>query len=189
MRTSRPTFIVGIGGSAGSLNAYTALLDALPLNTGMAFVVVSHILPYASSQLAELLSRRTEMPVVKASDAMPVRANRVYVCPPNADLGIERHAFKIVTPRSRPNAVVDLFLTAIAEAMGARAIGIILSGALSDGTEGCRHIQAKGGTTFAQDASAQVDGMSRSAQAAGCIDYVMAPEKMALKLQRLSKAA
>ncbi len=186
MKALPPNFIVGIGGSAGGLNAYKALLDALPSNTGMAFVIVSHILPTAHSQLAQILSRHTKMPVMVASTAMPIRANHVYVCPPNADLLIENHAFNVVSPRIKRNAQVDVFLTSLAEAMGARAICIILSGYFADGTEGCLHIKAKGGTTFAQDTSAEVDGMPRSAQASGCVDFILPPGKIADELRRLA---
>ena len=184
-RNLHPNFIVGIGGSAGGLNAYKALLDALPPHTGMAFVIVSHILPTAISQLAEILSRHTKMPVMVASTAMPIRANHVYVCPPNADLLIESGTFKVVSPRSGRNKQIDLFLTSLAEAMGARAIGIILSGYDGDGTEGCKHIKAKGGTTFAQDMSAEVDDMPLHAQASGCVDFVLPLDKISDKLQIL----
>ena len=185
MGTLHPNFIVGIGGSAGGLNAYKALLDALPSNTGMAFVIVSHILPTANSQLAQILSRHTEMTVMVASTAMPIRANHVYVIPPNADLLIESYTFKVVSPRTRRNAQIDLFFTSLAEAMGARAIGIIVSGYDGDGTEGCKRIKAKGGTTFAQDMSAEVNGMPLSAQASGCVDFVLPVDKIPDELQRL----
>jgi two-component system CheB/CheR fusion protein len=187
MGTLHPNFIVGIGGSAGGLNAYKALLDAVPSNTGMAFVIVSHILPTANSELAQILSGHTRMAVKVASNAMPIRANHVYVTPPNADLLIEGYTFKLVTPRTRRNAQVDVFLTSLADAMGARAIGIILSGYDGDGTEGCRSIKAKGGTTFAQDESAEVDGMPLSAKASGCIDFVLPPDKITDQLQKLAK--
>ena len=185
MGTLHPNFIVGIGGSAGGLHAYKALLDALPANTGMAFVIVSHILPTANSQLAQILSRHTTMPVMVASTAMPIRANHVYVIPPDADLLIESYTFKVVSPRTRRNEQVDLFLTSLADAMGARAIGIILSGYDGDGSEGCKHIKAKGGTIFAQDMSAEVGGMPLSAQASGCVDFVLPPDKIPDELQRL----
>jgi two-component system CheB/CheR fusion protein len=185
MGTLHPNFIVGIGGSAGGLNAYKALLDALPSNTGMAFVIVSHVLPSASSQLAQILSHHTKMTVMLASTAMPIRANHVYVCPPNADLLIESSTFKVVSPRTKRNAQIDLFFASLAEAMGARAIGIILSGYDGDGTEGCKYIKAKGGTTFAQDMSAEAKGMPLSAQASGCVDFVLPPDKMPDELQRL----
>jgi chemotaxis response regulator CheB len=187
MGTLHPNFIVGIGGSAGGLNAYKALLDAVPSNTGMAFVIVSHILPTANSQLAQILSGHTRMAVKVASNAMPIRANHVYVTPPNADLLIEGYTFKLVTPRTRRNAQVDVFLTSLADAMGARAIGIILSGYDGDGTEGCRSIKAKGGTTFAQDESAEVGGMPLSAEASGCVDFVLPPDKITDQLQKLAK--
>jgi chemotaxis response regulator CheB len=183
----RPNFVVGIGGSAGGLNAYKALLDALPANTGMAFVIVSHLYPAANSQLAQILSRHTTMPVVVAVAAMPARPNHVYVCPPDADLLIENGTFQIVSPRTKRNVVVDLFFTSLAEAMGAHAIGIVLSGYDGDGTEGCRQIKAKGGITFAQDMSAEVNDMPLSAQASGCVDFVLPPDKIADELRRIGK--
>ena len=173
-----PSFIVGIGGSAGALNAYKAFLDALPSNTGMAFVIGSQIHPTANSQLADILSHHTKMPVTLASAAMPIRANRVYVIPPNADLLIESCTFKVATPRASRDEQIDLLFSSLAEAMGARAIGIIFSGYGGDGTEGCKHIKANGGKTFAQDMSAEVDGMPLSAQASGCIDFVLPPDKI-----------
>jgi len=183
-----PVFTVGIGGSAGALAAYKALLVALPPSTGMAFVVVSHVHPTASSQLTQILSRHTEMPVVLASTAMRIRANHVYVCPANADLLIDRYAFKVVSPRSSGNVQVDLLFTSLAEAMGERAVGIIFSGYGGDGTEGCKHIKANGGTTFAQDTSAEVKSMPRSAQASGCVDLVLPPDKIPEALRRLVSA-
>jgi len=185
MGTLHPNFIVGIGGSAGGLKAYKALLDALPSNTGMAFVIVAHIMPTANSQLAQILSHHTKMTVMVASAAMPIRRNHVYAIPPDADLLIESYTFKVVSPRTRRNEQINVFLTSLAEAMGARAIGIILSGYDGDGSEGCKHIKAKGGTTFAQDMSAEVDDMPLSAQASGCVDFVLPPDKISDELQRL----
>ena len=189
MGTLHPNFIVGIGGSAGGLNAYKAFLDALPPNTGMAFVIVSHIFPTANSQLAEILSRHTKMPVMVASSGEPIRANHVYVSPPDTDLLIENYSFKAVSPRTSRNKQVDLFLISLAEAMGAGAIGIILSGYDGDGAEGCKHIKAKGGTTFAQDMSAEVDGMPLSAQATGCVDFVLPPGQIPDELRILVSAS
>jgi CRP-like cAMP-binding protein len=187
MEILNPTFIVGIGGSAGALNAYKALLDALPSNTGMAFVIVSPIHPTANSQLAQILSSHTKMPVMAASTAMPIRENHVYVIPSDADLLIESFTFKVASLRTRRNKQVDFFFISLAEAIGARAIGIILSGYGSDGTEGCKHMKANGGTTFAQDKSAKVDGMPLSAQASGCVDFVLPPNKISHALQRLAR--
>jgi CRP-like cAMP-binding protein len=189
MDKARPNFIVGIGGSAGGLSAYKALLGALPSTLGMAFVVVSHIDPDAQSQLVQILSRHTKMPVLLASMSMPILRNHVYVIPPNSDLLIERHSFKVVSPRSRRNSQVDVFFASLAEAVGTRAIGIILSGYHGDGTAGCKRIKAKGGTTFAQDKSAEVSGMPLSAQASGCIDFVLPPNKIPDQLARLVAAS
>jgi two-component system CheB/CheR fusion protein len=186
MTAAHPIYIVGIGGSAGALSAYKELLDALSSHTGMAFVIISHLLPTANTQLAEILVRHTTMEVALASNAMQIHANCVYIIPPNADLTILDNAiFKIVSPRIKSNNQIDLFLTSLAEAMGSHAIAIILSGLDGDGTEGCRHIKEHGGTTFAQDLSAEVSGMPLSALASGCIDFVLPPSKIAEELQRM----
>ena len=183
-----PKLIVGIGGSAGALNPYKALLDAMPANTGMAFVIISHMNPTASSQLAKILSRHTKMTVLVASMAMPILANHVYVIPPDADLFIENYSFKVISPRSGRNKQIDVFFVSLAEAMGVRAIGIVLSGYDGDGTEGCKHIQANGGNTFAQDMSAEVNFMPLSARAAGCADFVMPLDEIPSKLKSLAVA-
>jgi len=188
MKTVSPIFIVGIGGSAGALNAYKALLDAMPFDTGMAFVIVSHMNPTAHSQLAYLLSRHTEMPVIVASEAMPILANRVYVIPPDSDLTIKNYRFKVISPRSYGHKQIDVFFISLANEIGVRAVGIVLSGYDHDGTEGCKHIKAKGGKTFAQDMSAEVDYMPLSAQAAGCTDFVLPLNKIPAKLERLAAA-
>jgi two-component system CheB/CheR fusion protein len=186
MKTVPPNFVVGIGGSAGALAAYKDLLDALPSQTGMAFVFVAHLMPSANNQLVQILARHTKMKVMLASEALSIQRNHVYVIPPNADLFIERNAFKVVSPRAQGNNQVDLFFSSLAEAMGARAIGIVLSGYDGDGTEGCKQIKAKGGTTFAQDMSAAVNLMPRSAEASGCVDFVLRPDKISDELQRLA---
>src|ERR1700675_2487289 len=127
------------------------------------------------------------MPVMVASTAMTIRRNHVYVIPPNADLQIKNYAFKVITPRTKRNKQIDFFLTSLSEAVGARAIGIILSGYDGDGAEGCKHIKANGGTTFAQDISAEVGGMPLSAQAAGCVDFVLPPGKIPDALQKVAR--
>ena len=183
-----PKFIVGIGGSAGALNAYKNLLEALPPDTDLAFVIISHMSPSAYSQLALILSRHTKMPVIVASMKMPILRNHVYVIPNGVDLLIENYAFKVLSPRSIGHKQIDVFFVSLAEAMGIRAIGIVLSGYNGDGTEGCKQIKAKGGITFAQDVSAEVPHMPFIAQASGCIDFVMSPQKIAAKLKKLATA-
>ena len=145
-------------------------------------MVISHLNPEAYSQLAQILARHTKMPVLVASASMPISANHVYVIPANADLEVEKLKFKVISPRSRRNAQIDLFFASIAEAFGDRAIGVIFSGYDGDGTAGCKHIKEKGGITFAQDKSAEVDAMPLSAQASSYVDFVLAPDKISAAL-------
>lgn len=187
MGSLHPKLIIGIGGSAGALNAYKAILDATPSTTDFAFVIISHLSPNAHSYLAEILSRHTKMKVMVASMAMPIRANHVYVIPSDADLLIENYTFKVISPRSSRNKQIDLFFISLAEAMGVRAIGIVLSGYDGDGTEGCKHIQANGGKTFAQDISAEVDSMPLSVQAAGFADFVIPLDQISGILKSLAE--
>ena len=188
MKTAQPKFIVGIGGSAGALNAYKALLDSLPLDTGMAYVIISHMNPTAHSQLAKILQRHTKMSVTVASEAMPILANHVYVIPPDSDLTVDNFRFKVVSPRSGRIKQVDIFFISLANEMSDRAVGIVLSGYGGDGTVGCKHIKANGGKTFAQDMSAEVNHMPISAQAAGCADFVLPLNKIPAKLKNLAAA-
>ena len=188
IKAIQPKLVVGIGGSAGALNAYKALLEAMPPKTGMAFVIISHMNPTAVSQLAKILSRYTKMNVLVASTAMPIYANNVYIIPSDSDLTIEKNKFKVITPRSQRNKQIDIFFISLAEAMGERAVGIVFSGYDGDGTEGCKHIKAHGGKTFAQDMSAEVDSMPLSAQASGCVDFVIPIENIPDKLKSLAAA-
>ena len=126
------------------------------------------------------------MSVLLASDGMSIHTNHVYVMPPDADLTVENYKLKFITPRTGRNKQVDLFFISLAEAMGVRAVGIILSGYNGDGTEGCKHIKAKGGKTFAQDSSAEVGHMPLSAQEVGCVDFVLPLDKIPEKLKSLS---
>ena len=185
MEISQPNFVVGIGGSAGGLDAYKAFFEALPPDTGMAFAVVAHIHPDADSHLTKILSRHTKMTVALAASAMRIRANYVYVIPANADLLIENGTLVVTSPRSIRNAQIDLFFTSLAKAMGARAVGIVFSGYDGDGAEGCKRIKAAGGTTFAQDESAAISSMPLRARATGCIDFVLAPHKIPAELHKL----
>ena len=188
IKAIQPKLFVGIGGSAGALNAYKALLEAMPSKTGMAFVIISHMNPTAVSQLAKILSRYTKMNVMVASMAMPIYANNVYIIPSDSDLTIEKNKFKVITPRSQRNKQIDIFFISLAEAMGERAVGIVFSGYDGDGTVGCKHIKAHGGKTFAQDMSAEVDSMPLSAQASGCVDFVIPIENIPEKLKSLAAA-
>jgi len=154
----------------------------------MAFVIVAHLLPNASSQLALILARHTKMKVMVATTGATIRRNHVYVIPPNADLLMEGATLKVISPRTGRNKQVDQFFGSLAESMGAQAIGVIVSGYDGDGTEGCKQIKERGGTTFSQDDSAEVTDMPRHAEASGNVDFVLSPARIADELQRMAKA-
>jgi|HubBroStandDraft_6_1064221.scaffolds.fasta_scaffold00583_15 two-component system CheB/CheR fusion protein len=184
------TTIVAIGASAGGIEAVTELMNYLPADTGMAFVLVQHLDPKHHSILTELLARKTIMSVTEVSEGLPVKANQVYVIPPNATMYISNQTLHL-SPREESRGLhmsVDHFMRALAEQKGNRAIGVILSGSGSDGTLGMAEIQAHGGVTFAQDeASAKYDGMPRSAVVAGYVDYVLPPKGIAKELARIAR--
>ncbi len=185
----RKTFpIVGVGASAGGLEAFRSLLQALPANTGMSFVLVQHLDPEHESLLTKLLSGATRMPVTEVTQGVAVEPNHVYVIPPNAALGIREGVLHLLARRRQDpkHMPIDFFFRSLAENEGSRAIGVILSGVATDGTLGLAAIKAAGGITFAQDGkSAKYDGMPRSAIAAGCVDFVASPEGIARELKRI----
>src|SRR6266851_3694633 len=181
-----PFPIVGIGASAGGLEAFSLLLRALPADTGMAFVLVQHLDPKHESQLPEVLSRTTAMPVLTVTDRLRVEPDHVYVIPPNADMTIGGGVFAL-TPRAKVDHYkpIDHFFSSLAQEQGGRAIGVVLSGTGSDGTLGLRAIKAEGGITFVQDAkSAKHPGMPQSAAAVA--DFVLPPAGIARELARIS---
>ncbi len=180
--------IVGVGASAGGLEAFTQLLKALPSRTGMAYVLVQHLDPTHESALTELLTKTTEMPVRQVADATLVEPNHVYVIPPNVDMIISQGILRLTarTDARGHHLPIDRFLRSLAEDQGSNAIGVILSGTASDGTLGLAAIKAEGGITFAQDEkSAKFDGMPQSAIAAGCVDLVLPPHGIAEELVRI----
>jgi two-component system CheB/CheR fusion protein len=181
-----PKAVVGIGASAGGLGAYTALLSALPPDTGMSFVVVQHLAADHASFLAALLARVTQMPVVEVHDGPRIEANTIYVIPPNRSMIIADGHLALQDRPSGLHLSVDIFFKALANSHGARAIGIILSGTGSDGMKGIEAIKAAGGITFAQDGSAQHSGMPQGAVSTGCIDFVLAPQEIASELAKLA---
>ena len=170
--------IVGIGASAGGLEAFRRLLGALPKSTGMAYVLVQHLDPHHDSILAELLSEVTHMEVSEVKGDVRVEPNQVYVIPPSKGLILVEGLLKLV-PRGAPGAAhmpIDSFLRTLAEVQGSQAIGVILSGMGTDGTLGLQAIEAAGGIDFAQEpSSAQNPDMPRSAIAAGGVDFVLTP--------------
>lgn len=183
-----PFPIAGIGGSAGGLDAFTQLLEHLPVDTGMAFIIVQHLDPEHESALPHILSRATAMPVREATQGMLVQPNEVYVIPPNSTLRLSRGRLAL-SPRAAshmPHLSIDFFFKSLAEERHEGAIGIVFSGNATDGTLGLEAIKAAGGITFAQDKSARYDSMPRSAIASGCVDHVMAPSAVAVELARVA---
>jgi two-component system, chemotaxis family, CheB/CheR fusion protein len=178
--------VVGLGASAGGLNAFKAFFSHMPPASGMAFVVVQHLSPQHKSMLVELVRTSTSMPVEEAADGVAMRPDHVYVIPPDATLTIQDgalHVVKPAPPREHRHPIDTLFAS-LAEDQGERAVCIILSGAGSDGTLGLRSIKEHGGFSLAQ---AEADdtalaGMPKSAAATGLIDFVMRVEEMPDKL-------
>lgn len=176
--------VVGVGASAGGLEAFTQLLGALPSTTGMAFVLVQHLDPMHQSHLSEILSRSTSMPVKQVENGLALQPDSVYIIPPNTSLRMADGRLRL-DPRSAdiPHSPIDHFFQSLANEQGRLAIGVILSGNGSDGTEGLRAIKEKCGITFAQDAgSARFPGMPQSAMASGSADLVLTPAEIAKKL-------
>jgi two-component system, chemotaxis family, CheB/CheR fusion protein len=180
--------IVGVGSSAGGLEAFTQFLQHLPGDTGMAFVLVQHLDPEHESTLANILARETAMPVREAEQGMLILPNHVYVIPPNSTLRLLRGRLDL-KPRDSPripHLSIDFFFKSLAQERHEGAIGVVFSGNATDGTLGLEAIKAAGGITFAQDKSARYDSMPRSAIASGCVDHVMAPEQVAVELARIA---
>ena len=181
--------IVGIGASAGGLEAFNEFLDHLAPDLGMAYVLVQHLDPKHHSILASLLAGRTRMPVSEAGDGMRVEPDHVYVIPPNTNLAILGGVLHLMPPAETraPQLTVDYFLRSLAQDQGSRAIGVILSGAASDGVTGMKMIKTEGGITFAEDQdSARYSSMPEAAIASGCVDIVLPPTQIARELARLA---
>ncbi|HTO84778.1 MAG TPA: chemotaxis protein CheB [Methylomirabilota bacterium] len=176
--------VVGVGASAGGLEAFQEFLSGLPDNTGLAFVLVQHLSPQHKSMLEELLRRHSKMPVAEIKQDTPIQPNRIYVIPPNATLTVQGSRLHLAPAKKRDGRMpIDDFFSSLAETMGERAACVVLSGTGSDGTLGLRAIKEHGGFSMAQtEESAKYDGMLRSAIATGLVDYVLPAEEMAGKL-------
>ncbi len=182
-----PVFpVVGLGASAGGLEAFTLLLKALPIDPGMAFVLVPHLDPTHESAMTELLARATRMPVQQVRDNVRLEPSQVFVIPPGQNMTIVDGHLRLAKREAGVHMPIDTFFSSLASELHSNAIGVILSGTASDGTLGAAAIKSEGGITFAQDSrSAKYDGMPNSAIAAGCIDFVLPPERIAEELLRI----
>ncbi|MEO8295283.1 MAG: chemotaxis protein CheB [Gemmatimonadota bacterium] len=182
--------MVGIGASAGGVEAFARLLKALPVDSGMSFVLLSHLSPSHHSELARIFSPLTPMPVKDAEDGEPIIPNQVYVLPSDRILTIADGCLHLTGRNStdlRPSAI-DQFFESLAIELGPLAVGVVLSGTGFDGTAGVRAIRAHGGVTYAQDpALSAFDGMPRSAVDSGAVDFTLTLEGIASALTTLAR--
>ncbi|MEG4074881.1 CheR family methyltransferase [Microcoleus sp. Pol14C2] len=187
--TDAPFPIVGIAASAGGLAAFTGLLSHLPIDTGMAFVLIQHLDPNHKSLLSEILARTTQMPVNEVKDGVAVEPNQVYVIPPNTKMVLSKGVLQL-SPREKIYGKYlpgDAFFTSLAIDRGHKAIAVVLSGGDGDGSLGLKAIKAAGGMTFAQcQDTAKFDSMPNTAVATGNVDFVLPPEKIAEELANYS---
>lgn len=178
--------IVGVGGSAGGIEAFIDLLKSLPEHPGLAFIFVLHQDPRHESNLAQVLKRATGMPVEVIQNGTRVQRDRVYVAPPGSEVSIEAGVLHLHDQTAGAPSSVDAFFRSLAEDQSERAIAVVLSGSASDGTMGTREVKGEGGITFAQDESAKMHGMPQSAIAGGFIDFVLPPAGIAEELVRFA---
>jgi two-component system, chemotaxis family, CheB/CheR fusion protein len=180
-----PFFVVGIGASAGGINALLRFFEAMPADNGMAFVIVLHLSPKYESNVAQILHAKTKMPVLQVNETVAIEPNHVYIIPPSKDLLMNDGTLQVISaarPRGRHTAI-DLFLRTLAEVHRERAVGIILSGSGSDGAVGIARIKEKGGITLVQSPDdAEYDSMPRSAIDTGAVDLSLPAAEMPQKL-------
>ena len=180
--------VVGIGASAGGLEAVTELLSSVPATSGMAFLLAQHLAPHHARMLVDILAKKTNMSVQEATEGLTVEANHLYVIPPNTSMRISQGRLTL-RPRGEtlgPPMPIDDLLYSLAEDRGPNAIGVILSGNGTDGALAMQTIKAEGGITFAQnDESAKFTGMPRAAIGLDCVDFVLSPQDIGRELVRL----
>jgi two-component system CheB/CheR fusion protein len=181
----KPFPVVGIGASAGGVEAASAFLRSLDPNIGMAYVFVHHLSSSSESHLTEILQRETSMPVIKVKDGMKIKPDHVYVIPPKTYMSIAAHQLTLLPRAASDLHPIDFFLNTLASNFQHNAIGIILSGTDADGTLGLKAIKQEGGITFAQDESAAHNQMPVKATEAGYVDYVLPPHRIAEELAML----
>jgi two-component system, chemotaxis family, CheB/CheR fusion protein len=187
---STPLLIVGVGASAGGFEAFQRLIENVPADSALCVVFILHLLPTHKSMLTELLSKVTAMKVEQAVDEMKLEAGHVYIIPPDVYLEVQEGRFKFA-PRAGVGAAflpIDRFFVSLAEDVGERAIGVVLSGMGSDGAIGLRHIKEAGGVTFCQSPElAERDEMPRAAMATGDADFVLSPAEIGRSLIDLAR--
>jgi two-component system, chemotaxis family, CheB/CheR fusion protein len=177
--------VIGIGASAGGLDAFNSLFKSMPVDTGMAFILIQHIEPSHIGNMVGLIQRQTRMPVVEVKDdGLKVQPNHLYMIPQNREISMIDGMLKLGAEiDSRSMHSIDLFFRSLANDLGDHAICIILSGTGIDGTAGARAVKAETGLVIVQDpGEASYDGMPRSAIDAGVADFVLPADRVAEKL-------
>ncbi|HEY2047991.1 MAG TPA: chemotaxis protein CheB, partial [Caulobacteraceae bacterium] len=189
-RATEAFAVVGIGASAGGLDAASQLLEALPKDSGAAFILIQHMDPTHASLMAGLLADHTAMPVSEATDGLQISPGHVYVIPPGTYLAVAEGALRLSQPQARHGARLpfDFLLRSLADAYGSRAVCVVLSGSGADGSLGLRAVREKGGLVIAQDPrEAAYDGMPRSAIATGAVDLVLPIADMPAALAQFAR--
>ncbi len=173
-------FVVGIGSSAGGLQALQEFFSNLPENTNAAFVVIQHLSPNFKSLIAELLQRQTKMPVYEIKSDTVLQAQSVYVLPPGKNIILENQQLKLLKQSDRINYPINLFFQALATEFGDRTVGILLSGTGHDGTEGLQAIGKAGGVALVQSSeTAQFTSLPESPLPSGLVDEILSPQDLA----------
>ena len=182
--------VVGIGASAGGLDAFKKLITAIPENSGMAYILVQHLHPSHESALSEILQRFTRIPVTEITDNVHVEPGHIYVIPSNKTLVASDGILKL-SPRpivDKQNFSIDIFFSSLAEVHRDHSIGVVLSGTGGDGTDGLKNIKERGGFTFAQDpVTAAFGAMPQNAIDEEVVDFVLAPEDIPSRLTEIQK--
>ena len=184
---SKEPLIIGIGASAGGLEALQQFFDYMPPNSGLSFVVIQHLSPDYKSLMADILSKHTEMSVCQAEDGIGVEADTVYLIPPKKYMSLQGNRLQLYDALGTLNHPIDAFFVSLAEERKERSIAVVLSGTGSDGTNGVKAVKEHGGLVIAQDPdSAKFDGMPRSVINTGLADFVLSPEEIAEEILNFS---
>ena len=188
MNTTQPPLVIGIGASAGGLEALQQFFGCMPPNSGLSFVVVQHLSPDYKSLMADILSKHTEMPVYQAEDGMAVEPDTVFLIPPKKFMTIQGGKLNLTDYAPvTPNHPIDIFFSSLAEEKKEHAIVVVLSGTGTDGTNGVKFVKEHGGLVIAQaPESAKFDGMPRSVINTGLADFVLTPEEIAEEILNFS---
>ncbi|MFK7764956.1 MAG: chemotaxis protein CheB [Roseobacter sp.] len=193
MTQEKDITIIGLGSSAGGLEAIRELVATLPANLKVAYVVVQHMSPHHKSLMTELVARQTSLKVKDVQDATVPEPNVIYITPPNTDIIYDEGKLLLVEPSTEvasPKPSVDRFLLSLADKHGEQSMAIILSGTGTDGAYGVQAIREAGGITIAQDTeSAKYDGMPMAAMQTGCVDLVLRPFEIGTHLQKILTSA